>query len=68
MNQLFQNVTRYVRNPHGWELNTKSSFLVITQFIVITVGYQASLFHVISINLQCKVQSQYSVNGREWSR
>lgn len=65
MNQVLQNVTKYVRKPHDWELDSTSSFLVINQFIVVTVGYQASLFHVISINLQCKVQSQYSVKGRE---
>lgn len=68
MNQLLQNVPRYVRKPHDWDLDSTSSFLVINQFIVVTIGYQASLFHVISINLQWKVQSQHSVRGREWGR
>lgn len=52
INQLLQNVTRCVRKPHGWELDTTLSFLMMNQFIFVTVGYQASLFHLIPINLQ----------------
>ena len=48
------NVTRCVTKPHGWELDIMSSFLMINQFIFVTVGYQASLFHVISANSNMK--------------